>query len=327
MNNFYHKLAFVMIATFILVKGVVGDDPGDLSSEEPTQITTKGLHNVYRITDKMVCGSSPDGESGFQSLKELGVKTIISVDGGRPDVTSATKFDMRYVHLPIGYDGIPRAQVLLLAKAVQELPGPIYIHCHHGKHRGPAAVAAIRLCLDDKCTIEMALKVMTKAGTDPRYQGLYDVPRKLVRPTNEELDKVSADFAEVAEVSDLAKLMVEIDARWDHLKTIQAADWKAPKDSPELDPSHEALMLAEQFKESARLPKVKDRPEQFRDMLTRAEEEASNLEQLIRLSKRSGKLNLAGVDESFQRMKVSCVQCHEDYRDKPQMRYFDRGPE
>jgi hypothetical protein len=32
------------------------------------------------------------------------VKTIVSVDGGKPDVETARKHGIRYVHLPIGYD-------------------------------------------------------------------------------------------------------------------------------------------------------------------------------------------------------------------------------
>ena len=35
-----------------------------------------------------------------------------------------------------------RQRVEEIATAVQTLPGPIYIHCHHGKHRSPAASAA-----------------------------------------------------------------------------------------------------------------------------------------------------------------------------------------
>ena len=43
---------------------------------------------------------------------------------------------------PIGYDGVPREQALRMIKAVQVAKGPVYFHCHHGKHRGPAGADA-----------------------------------------------------------------------------------------------------------------------------------------------------------------------------------------
>jgi hypothetical protein len=78
---------------------------------------TPGLYNVLRITNKLLSGSVPEGDVGFQTLQKLGVKTIITVDGAKPAVERAKKFGMRYVHLPIGYDGVPAEQGLRLAKA------------------------------------------------------------------------------------------------------------------------------------------------------------------------------------------------------------------
>jgi protein tyrosine phosphatase (PTP) superfamily phosphohydrolase (DUF442 family) len=147
---------------------------------DSARLTLPGLHNVYRITEKLYSGSSPDGDLGFRSLQKLGIKTIISVDGARPEVIGAHSHGMRYLHIPFGYDGIPPAQILRLAKAVRDLPGPIYIHCHHGMHRGPAAASAIHLCLDKNC---QALAEMRRAGTDPHYTGLMRCPeRSYVQP-------------------------------------------------------------------------------------------------------------------------------------------------
>src|SRR5262249_30099789 len=148
---------------------------------------------------------------------------------------------LRYAHVPIGYDGVPRRQALRIARAVRDLPGPVYLHCHHGKHRGPAAAAVALLCLDDSCAAEQAVAWLREAGTDPRYAGLSAAPRQLRRPSSEELDGVPADFPEAAEVGGMARLMVEVDARWDHLRLARAAGWKAPPGHPDVDPPHEAL--------------------------------------------------------------------------------------
>lgn len=54
-----------------------------------------GLHNVIHVSDQLYSGGSPEGDAGFESMKKLGIKTILSVDGARPDVGRAKKFQMR----------------------------------------------------------------------------------------------------------------------------------------------------------------------------------------------------------------------------------------
>jgi protein tyrosine phosphatase (PTP) superfamily phosphohydrolase (DUF442 family) len=276
----------------------------------------RGLHNVHRITDKLLSGSSPDDEEGFRSLRDLGVKTIISVDGARPDAALARRHGMRYVHIPFGYDAIPREQALRLAKAVRDLPGAIYLHCHHGKHRGPAAAAAIRLCLDETCSVEAALAQMQRIGTDPHYTGLYAGVRTLRRPAPAELDRTPADFPETAKVAALAEMMVAIDQRWENLKRVRAAAWTTPAKHPDLDPPHEALQLWEQYQEAGRLAGAKERPPEFRRLLAEAETTAQELAKALR----SRPVDHAAAEKLFRRSAAGCAGCHAKYRDVPQAR-------
>lgn len=272
---------------------------------------TTGLHNVQRINDKLYSGSSPEGDDGFRSLTALGVKTVLSVDGARPDVELARKHGLRYVHLPIGYDGVPEAQALRIARAVRDLPGPVYLHCHHGKHRGPAAAAVVHRMLDEACDVETAVAVMKRAGTDPRYTGLYASPAQIRRPTQEELDRVPADFPEVSPVPDLARLMVALDLTWDRMKEIRNAGWKAPAAHPDLDPPHEALQLREHYREAARLESMKQRPEEFRRMLSEAESAAGELEAALRSDR-------SKTEQAYRKSADACLRCHARYRDVPQ---------
>src|SRR5438046_447036 len=69
--------------------------PPPKASAEPAvgeKVEAAGLHNVFRISEKLYSGSSPEGEEGFQYLQKLGVKTIISVDGAKPEVETARKY-------------------------------------------------------------------------------------------------------------------------------------------------------------------------------------------------------------------------------------------
>jgi protein tyrosine phosphatase (PTP) superfamily phosphohydrolase (DUF442 family) len=286
---------------------------------DPDRVTASGLHNVRRLTANLYSGSNPEGDPGFSSLQKLGIKTIITVDGARPDVARAHQYGMRYVHLPIGYDGVPESQALRITKAVRDLPGPVYIHCHHGKHRGPAAAAVAHLWLDPKCSVETAVAEMHQAGTDPRYTGLYAAPGQLRRPTAAELDQLPAVFPEVAEVEALAQIMVGVDDRWEHLKRVRAAGWQVPPDHPDLDPSHEALQLLDLYREAIRLPQTKARPAEFRSLLAEAEDAATKLESFLRAGKKQGRVETTAVEQELQRLNGTCTRCHAAYRDVPQV--------
>jgi len=260
------------------------------------------LHNVIRVGPKLSSGSGPEGEEAFVELERLGFKTIVSVDGAVPEVALAHKHGLRYVHLPVGYDGIPRGRALELAKAVRDLPGPVYVHCHHGKHRGPAAAAAIRLCLDPTYTPEQAEQYLKEAGTDPRYKGLFGLPRSLKRPTAEELDRAPGDFPSVARVPDLARHMVEIDGHWDKLKAAKDAGWPKPGDS-----AGDALMLLESYREVARLREAKGAA--FAKHRDAAEADAGKLERALRMA------NLPDANAAFAASKAQCGRCHDEFRD------------
>lgn len=270
------------------------------------------LHNAFRVSERIYSGGSPEGDAAFVELKELGIKTIISVDGAKPDIERARKHGMTYVHLPFGYDGIPRERVIALAKAAQ-MPGPIYVHCHHGKHRGPAAVAVIQLCTDPTWNAAKADDWLKLAGTDPKYTALIELPKTLRSPTPDELAKAPSMFSESAVVPDLARLMVEIDSRWDHLKIVKSAGWKATKEYPDIDPAHEALQLVELYREAARLESIRERGHSFQMNLKEAEEAGLQLESALRAKP----VDLQTASKAFTRSAATCTACHEQFRDRP----------
>jgi protein tyrosine phosphatase (PTP) superfamily phosphohydrolase (DUF442 family) len=300
-----------LVLPFVLAVVLAGCQ-GHVPSSHPEPIAAAGLHNVLRVSDRIYSGSVPDGDDGFRSLQRLGVRTIISVDGAKPDVEAARRFGLRYVHLPVGYDGVPRDRALQLARAVRDLPGPVYVHCHHGQHRGPAAAVAAQLCLDDRYTVTQAEEILKKAGTDPAYAGLIGLPRSLVRPAAGEIDRAAADFPEVSAIPDLARLMVEVDVRFDSLKLVQKAGWHKPTDHPDLDPPHEARLLTDQFREAARLP-LTDQPADLRRRLIEAADHAAALERLLRAER----LDNPAVEAAARGVRVDCAVCHTVYRNRP----------
>ena len=89
----------------------------------PQRIASTHLPNAYRLHAKVISGGQPEGDAAFKELRDLGVRTIISVDGATPDVATANKYGLRYVHLPHGYDDISttRAKELELRRTLREM--------------------------------------------------------------------------------------------------------------------------------------------------------------------------------------------------------------
>lgn len=183
-----------------------------------------GIENLLQATDRVFSGSQPEGDEAFAALHKLGVKTLISVDGTKPDVERAAKFGLRYVHIPHGYDSISSNIAARLAKAAMTVEGPLSVHCHHGKHRGPAAVGII--CQTTAgWTVNQALAWMKQAGTADDYAGLFRANAEFRLPTH---------LPSRVEVSGLVDSMIEVDHRWDNLKAIQKAGWRVPANQPDL---------------------------------------------------------------------------------------------
>ena len=132
----------------------------------------------------------------------------------------------------------------------------MYVHCHHGKHRGPAAAACVLLALDPTLHAATSGGVAEPGRHRPPLHGAGRPAADAAAADAADLDALPADFPSVAAVPDLTRLMVAIDDRWDHLKAVKAAGWKAPPDHPDIDPPHEALQLPELYREAGRMPDV-----------------------------------------------------------------------
>lgn len=272
-------------------------------------VAISGVHNSFRASTNIYSGNAPENDAAFAAIAKLGVKTIISVDGSKPDVTTAQKYGLRYIHLPYGYDGIPTNRVAELAKVATTEPGPFYVHCHHGKHRGPAAVAV--MCLSAAgWTTNQAVAWLREAGTADDYPGLYRAAREFKAPTTAELAAVK-ELPEIAKSTSLVEAMVAIDAHLDALKLSQQAGWKTPPQHADISPAHEATLLWEQFREIARLKEMAERPEDYREKNGAAEQAAEILRKLLREP-----ADNARIDATFKQLGQSCVACHQKYRNE-----------
>jgi rhodanese-related sulfurtransferase len=227
------------------------------------------------------------------------------VDGARPELALAEKYGLRYVHIPIGYDAIPEKAKLSLARLMRETSEPVYVHCHHGRHRGPAA-AAVACQAAGQADSKLATQMLEAAGTGEHYTGLWrDVSRFTPVPETTEYP----DLVSLAEVDSLSAMMAKVDRNLDHLETMQESDWQPPPDHPDLDPAQETLMIQERFREAERL--LDDSYDaQFRRWLKPAESISADLRRAFE-EKEPAPTRAAPL---LNQLKNSCSQYHLAYR-------------
>ena len=281
---------------------------GETNAPGVKGLRSEHLENLFSIDGKVFSGSSPHDEQGFQELKALGVKTIISVDGRKPDVETARKYGMRYIHIPIGYDGTTLSNANRIAKAADTTGGMVYVHCHHGKHRGPAAVAVI--CESRGMWNTNQAEVWLKqAGTSPEYSGLYRMAATFRK--SPEYANITSNFSERVAVSGVVDAMVEIDLRWDHLKAVQKAGYKVSPDHPDLVPEKEAILLMEAYRELVRVNEAQELGADFIDRLKKAEQQAASLHVFL---KNDQTLIKEQAETLWMNAGQACGSCHKKYR-------------
>ncbi len=283
-----------------------------------------GIHNAVAFHEGFVSGSAPEGEAGFETLAGMGVKTIISVDGAVPEVSQAEARGMRYIHLPIGYNGFDEARRRQLVRATRDAlrDGPVYIHCHHGKHRSAGAAAAVAASLG-WMTGEEGVARMMVSGTAPNYTGLYACAMEAGAMSEQEVDAVPAEFVSVWKPTDFVAAMVEVDEVVEHLRAIERAGWKVPGDHPDLVPAAEAGRLVDLYRAMAADPATIKHPAEFAAWLEASRAEAQAMEDaLAGVGRGAGDIaaesaaELAGeLSVRFKRLNASCKSCHAKYRD------------
>lgn len=283
----------------------------------PTLTDTKpkdfpGLHNVVAFHDGYYSGSVPEGDAGFDTLLGMGIKTIISVDGAVPEVDAASQRGMRYIHLPIAYNGFDNERKLELVRATRDAlaQGPVYIHCHHGKHRSAGAAGTVVASLGWATPDEMVAR-MKVSGTAPTYAGLYACTAGATVLPDDQVNAVSSRFPSVSPPKGFVKSMVEIDEHTEHLRAIEKAGWATPSDHPDLVPAAEAGRLADLLRLCSSGERALGKDAGFREQLVRNSDQAQALEDALAAGSRDAK----DLSVKFAAVTATCKSCHATYRD------------
>lgn len=311
-------LAAAWLATVAgLGAGADGGAPGIHRAAEVAP-APPGLHRVFRLTGRIYSGSQPESEEALAGLARLGITTVVSVDGARPMVEAARRQGLRYIHLPVGYDGVSSNRLAQLAR-VATLPGVVYVHCHHGRHRGPAAAALLgRMAAG--WSAEEGEAFLRQAGTAPEYAGLYRGVREF--SPGAPGPPADVELPEQTPPPPVVEAMVEIDRLFESLKKLgEAGGASSPADgggSSGGRPGREtAALLGEHFRELGRHPDTAGRPPGYRALLGRAETAAVDLQAAWSAAPGAGGGAggwKAAVEARLDRLNQACLACHRRHR-------------
>jgi protein tyrosine phosphatase (PTP) superfamily phosphohydrolase (DUF442 family) len=283
------------------------DGPRGRLDGSAAQTEPLGLMHYQRWSERLAQGGDPEGEEGFASLAAMGFRTVISVDGAPPKLETAARHGLTYVHVPIGYDGIDRVQALQIISAVERSDGPVYVHCHHGRHRGPAAAAIARVALEGTDR-ETAIEGLRSSGCSPRYTGLYRAIAAFETPSELELASVPRELPSRVRPDGIKGVMTHIDHRWDLVAAAREAGWRAPARHPDIDPEHEVGMIENALRELAAMDEDLAAGEEFQRFVA----EALKASQVLEAALDGSAWGEAGA--AYERLQQSCEACHAAYR-------------
>jgi len=304
----------VRLAALVVLPAAIWACNSGNAAPEPTATAappaaglTPGLQRLHRWSDRILQGEAPASDDCLQELAGLGVKTVLSVDGAVPDVERAARFGLAYVHVPVGYDGITPDEQARIVKAATDSPGPIYIHCHHGLHRGPAAAAIARIAVDG-VSREEAYKGLEDSGCSPAYDGLFAAVKNFVPPSAATLAALPP-LPSVVKPQGIQDAMVHADERWSYVEALQAANWTVPADQPDKTPAHELTILREVFREIDRLDEAQARGDDFLAHSSAVQQRITELQAAL------DSRDAAASAAAFDALKADCKSCHVAYRD------------
>tara|TARA_R110002096_G_scaffold108799_1_gene238114 strand:- start:5852 stop:7015 length:1164 start_codon:yes stop_codon:yes gene_type:complete len=268
-----------------------------------------GVHNIVTYREGLVCGGVPEGDQGFATLQAMGIQTIISVDGATPDLKRAAAHGMRYVHLPISYDSVSTERQTQLAQAITNLKGPIFVHCHHGKHRSGAGLGTA-LVRSGLMSVDEVTARMQASGTSPSYEGLWQAVRDAQPLSAEQLQADPDSFPSLTQVTGMVAIMSEIDQVIDLVKQAHEAGWKAPDDHPDLVAPKETARLHQLFRRLRDEPESLNHASEYQSMLGDSIAASKKLDDAVRNG------NALQAEQSLSTLSQGCKTCHRSFRNK-----------
>ncbi|MEA2204854.1 MAG: tyrosine-protein phosphatase [Blastocatellia bacterium] len=121
------------------------------AKDKPSAFSNIRIKNFGQMSERFYRGAQPK-EEDYQSLKDLGVNTIIDLRDTPTDYEkrSTEALGMRYINIPMVDKGYPEsAQIEQFLKLANDpATGKFFVHCAGGRHRTGIMGAVYRFTVD-----------------------------------------------------------------------------------------------------------------------------------------------------------------------------------
>ena len=301
-------------------------DPAPAVPEKPAfPPAHAALHGAYKLGENknLFAGLSAATDAEFAALRELGVHTILHVGGDAPNTELAAASKIRCVHIPLGFRAITPLQMQTLARALRDLPGPLYIESAEGVRAFAAAVIAQLTLGQIECAAGPA--TLNALGVPEAYSGLFAAVKSAVKADAATLNALHPEFLPRASVNPMVGAMVELDAIWKRIETSRGENWNAPvrpgpldvKAAKDAGVERDASLLLERYLALSRIEGVADQPPAYRDILSEGVAGAASFTfSLGEWKKEQTPESQSAVSSTFKRSAQTCFNCHAQFRDR-----------
>jgi protein tyrosine/serine phosphatase len=143
-NNLRALVAsIVFVLSFAVLSGY--------AQTSPSQIGSVKIRNFGKMDDHFYRGAQPE-QNDYQSLKDLGVQTVIDLQEKptKYEKAAVEALGMKYINIPMEDTEYPKPEAVAEFLSLMNDPqtGVMYVHCKGGKHRTGAMGAVYRLNKD-----------------------------------------------------------------------------------------------------------------------------------------------------------------------------------
>ncbi|HYG75654.1 MAG TPA: hypothetical protein VEK08_11675, partial [Planctomycetota bacterium] len=270
----------------------------------------ESLPRAYRFSARVAAGPRVATAEQYRVLKDMGVKTLLSVDGTAPDGAACEALKIRGVHLPLGFAGFTTEQTRALARALRDLPAPVYVQAAEGTRAYTAS--ALALVVLGQIEPADAIGALKTAGV-PSLSALYSAVAS-ARPDAQAAELNTIAFAPHAPVSPLVQEMLQIDTIWRRLEKARAQGWRVSEEGRgEL--ARDAHLLLERYLELSKSETITH--DKAKAMMSDSVAAAASLAYTLAAWKKNpGAEEMATVNAGFNRTTASCLNCHAQVRDR-----------
>jgi len=155
-------------------------EPPARPAEWATPVPSAALKNFFRLDEKVYRSAQPD-RKGFEQLKRLGIRNVLSFRDHHTDDRDAKGLGLTLYRVKMEAGEIRDEQVVEALRIIRTAKGPIVIHCWHGSDR-TGLISAMYRILYQSWTKEEAIEELIKGGYG--YHSLYRNIPAYIRKVN-----------------------------------------------------------------------------------------------------------------------------------------------